>query len=229
MANNSLVVPFNNDIQDADGSLEEAMQAVAAINNGNRPSVAEIVRDPSTGKLIQVRLIFPDTVGQAAVDAINDNPGVVTTCLNLPIPPSQVFKNLNAAAPDGIVWSGGATAPVLTSFNFRNLLGGGAGSLTSSGFSRNDVGTLTLPFSLLVLRNVTDTGTPADFELLASQTITLNFADGDSLVISPVADIVVPAGRDQSYWIDAAGKLYLRAASGVFHTYDFSTSCLGPV
>lgn len=234
MADNSLVVPFDNFVQDANQSLEEVMQAVAAVNSGTRPSVAEVVRDATTGKLIQVRLTFPDTVATAAVDAINANPGVVSTCLNLPIPASQTAQLLNTFGenPIAMIWSGAwnnSNAKILylgsptgdpIGFTFlARLAQSGVETVVSSGVPIE-------PFAFLQFV----TGFPGDFIFNAVDTLTLNFIDGSQLVVSPNADFTIPELSIESFWIDSNGKIYPRNDfRGKAQTYDFATSCLGPL
>jgi hypothetical protein len=224
MADNSAVLPFDNYAQDGDQSLEEAVQAVAAVNSGQRPLVADVVRDPTTGKLIQARLIFPDTVATAAVDAINKNPGVVSTCLNLAIPPQGFVNTL--ADVDGMLFTG-----TLVSGDFILMAGG-----NQSAYGRLTGGNVYA--QLLDPANTIGAGSwidvravqNADLVWLATDTLTLAYKDGSpSIVVSPAADYTVPMGSQHHFWFDLSGKMYLKRGETERHTYDFSTACLGPI
>lgn len=89
----SIRVPLDNYVQNGDTTLGQLLNSISAVNNGEHPGIAEQIRDPSNGKLVQVRLTFPDTVSQTAVNAINNNPGVPHTCVAAP--PALIESNLN--------------------------------------------------------------------------------------------------------------------------------------
>lgn len=106
MANINAKIPLDNYVQNGDTTLEQILNDVAAVNNGEKPGVAEQIRDQSNGKLIRVELVLPDSVASQAINAINANPGVPTTvhgCV-----PQLLATDLNASNPNGIVWGGAA-------------------------------------------------------------------------------------------------------------------------
>ena len=229
----TVVLPFNTD-QVADDTLEEIQQVMDALN-GTRGVVSEIVR--VGGKLQQVRLSLPDgaVAAQTSVDKISDNPGVVTTCLNLPIPTAQLGKLLNLSGPFGMVYSG--TLPVNgTQFRIRQTDACHEGpvqhaTLVGPANTYDRKNTNTNFNYLLSLRSSSDSA----WTFASSETLTLNFDDGSTpLVIAPLADIVIAQNSigARTYYLDATGRMYLRIVSGSGQpalTYDFSTSCLGPV
>ena len=69
-----IIVSVDNFSQSGEATLAE-IQAQAAGQGGN---AAEVIRDPATGKVIQVNVNLPDTASQVAVDAITNNKGVAT-------------------------------------------------------------------------------------------------------------------------------------------------------
>ena len=79
MPDHKAIVPLDNFTQNGDQTLDELIDAVAAVNGNTKPGVANQVRDPATGKLVRVELTFPDTVSDNAINAINADAGVPTT------------------------------------------------------------------------------------------------------------------------------------------------------
>ncbi len=66
-----IIVGIDNFAQSGETTLRE-ITAAAAAQSGN---AAEVVRDPSTGKVIQVVVNLPDSASQSAIDTIANNKG----------------------------------------------------------------------------------------------------------------------------------------------------------
>jgi len=93
----TIVVGLDNFAQSGETTLDE----IAAVAKGENGAAVNIVRDPATGKVIQVALTLPDTASQTAIDAITNNPGVTTTKITPAPPPETIVPFDFDAAAEG--------------------------------------------------------------------------------------------------------------------------------
>lgn len=218
MATNKIVVGLDNRVQSGEQSQAEIMAALGA--QGVGAGVAEVVRDPITGKLIQVSLTFPDTANQAAIDAVNANRGVATA--TPPLPPPLFVNDLTGitapALPDGASGTGAKARIVLHAMNTGafdteppgdTILGILDNTNAYIDQTENDGGTYILrPAVILEIVN----GDTVNDVVIAAGTITVTF-DGGPLVIGNVATITVPkvaagASNFARFWVGLDDKVY---------------------
>ena len=238
MANVNATVPLDNFTQNGDTTLAQLLDSVAAVNGGNRPGVAEQIRDPATGKLIQVVLTMPDSAATAATNAINANPGVPTTvrhCYS-----QLMLSDLDQTA--GIAFDGpanwgrdaGITAP---SGPTRLLVVGGDGATDTLGKldpwldagTYVDVNNLASagPVRLFLSSDMNLLGEAAGqiaWQWLASETLTLKLsgASGITVAVSPSKDLVYKTnpstlanngGLTMFFYINEIGQLLWQSYS----------------
>jgi len=220
MPNVTAKIPLDNFVQNGDTTLTELLAAVAAVNGGNNPGIADPVRDPATGKLVQVRLAFPDSVSQNAINAINANPGVPIVCAAVPEP--LIGGDLRASGPDGIVFSGVIpSAPFSATIFCQSTVPGPSsfslGRLLSTGYIDNAArqpGQIHFSFFVQTGQILT----------IATTELVLNFADGRIVPLLLTNDIVVDGtvvgGQIFHAWVDIDGKMYKSRGANVANYED---------
>lgn len=216
MATNKIVIALDNRVQSGDQSQAEITAALAAAGVAN--GVAEQIRDPITGKLIQVILTFPDTANQAAIDAVNANRGVATA--SAPIPPGLFVLNWDNATLVQILKTGISIEQVLFFAAFSptdptrgfgailaQLKGNGIVNTFVPGPVNRDPSVFTNGWFGIVNFHPT-----SDIVINSGDLVVTT--DGVALPILLSAPITVPAhvtfgnGNVKRYWIGADGKLY---------------------
>ena len=210
MAKVNTKIPLDNFVQNGDLTLDELIAAVAAVNGGVNPGVAEPIRDPSTGRLVRVDLTFPDTVSQAALDAINANPGVPVV---VPAIPQQLFADdLSDAAPDGIV-----LAPVVLNVDglqeIRVLAGSNRLGLIKNGGSGHVYtdGDELLSAEPVLVQILSTSG--SDLVIAPADTLTFNLSATQSLALDIAGTLTIPKittgfASALFLFVDVNGKVY---------------------
>lgn len=228
MGDTTIRIPLDNYVQNGDDTLNELIASVAAVNGGIKPSVADPVRDPATGKLIRVNLTLPDGAADAAATAINSNPAakVEAGC------PEQLYaRELNDAAPDGIVYSGALEAGALIQhISAAPLPTGNFGRLDGNGYIDGEERLSAAPVQMAFQnRSTTD-----DLVIATGDTLTLNISATQSLNISLNADLTIPkvvsaVANTIMVYVDVNGKLYTRTkvfeGEPVHHQPDYALAC----
>lgn len=246
MATNKIVVGLDNRVQSGDQSQAEIVAALAAAGVSN--GIAEQIRDPITGKLIQVTLTFPDTANQQAIDAVNANRGVATA--TPPLPPPKFVLLLNSISSTVILKGINATTNHRQFIELAMADSGtivGVSTTSALGVLHGDgvVNTFFLgggtglnPFpathnhAFLTLLQ----GSPTGSLTFANGSISIASDGGAPIPIVLTNPIVLPAAHAsfdsrevRQFYMDSASKLYLMrsftVASGVFtdHTGGFRT------
>lgn len=231
MATNKIVIGLDNRVQSGDQSQQDIVAALAAqgVSNG----IAEQVRDPITGKLIQVTLTFPDTASQQALDAVNASRGVASATPPLPPPLFLVDTALLAfSSPllgDGNYSYGGSGASdnqgiMLSGSELQFASGGsflsGGGALFGNGVTNSyfDADQASFPVQATIRFHNDHPSTPLT---IASGSVVITHDGGQVLALVSSAPVVVPAATETSptvkdgfeskvYYIGLDGKLYLR-------------------
>lgn len=224
----NIMVKLDNSIQTSSASLSQINAAL-----GLTAGVAEPVLDQD-GKLVQVILRFPDTVSQEAIDKTAANIGVATSFL---CPPQLALADLNDAAPDGLVLASAMGASEEWSLKFARFTTA-LGTLNQTGGV--GIGTYTdglddtIPsFIFLTLTNLDTVNT---MTWAAATDLTVNLPSGGSIVLAPVADIVLgtakPTGSAKpikTLYASIEGDLFLRRESdrdgNASATFSYDAAC----
>lgn len=228
MATNKIVVGMDNRVQSGDQSQAEIQAALVAAGVTN--SIAEQVRDPVTGKLIQVTLTFPDTANQAAIDAVNANRGVAAATPALP--PSLVISDLTGITSAVVLSITGAQSISIKASaptpSFLPVLGNLNGNGVVNTYQDVQVNPDPSLYSVGYLE-IVNQSTIADL-VFASGDIVLAHPSGPTPLVTTIP-LVIPkrVGADpfriKELFIGMDGKLYLRqdygaiAYSPVFNAY----------
>ena len=207
----SIKVPFDNFQQNGDQSLSQIMADVQALSGGESANAAEVIRDPSTGKLIQVILngVLNNAVANALAK-INANPGVTGAT---PIPDQFLAQDLDATA--GVTFTGDLEAGTIAAGSAHDINVIVAGTFnrledTGTGDTYTDAAAALAPgavnINFLIRTNAT---TPF---VIADGSVTLKPISGPSVTISLTNTITLPVPTvlfsSVEFFIDATGKLY---------------------